>query len=199
MDRKGLFLKTLLLSLIFLGIVIFINSIFLRSKKEIQTEIKVLLVREIPASFPVGTHLPNIRETDVCGAIDPANFEPLKYLVYFYDPRVIWESDVDTNGEEDDHLIHRDMVERLVNLIELVTRRKGTLVVMDAYRPYGGGHTQNSLHREGRAIDLKSKGITLEELAKFCWAVGFDWVYLEGKSGVPTHVHCSIRSLKNNY
>ncbi len=64
--------------------------------------------------------------------------------------------------------------------------------MQDAYRP-GGIHNPTSLHKEGRAIDITCKELSLEKLAKLCWAAGFDWVYHEVKAKLGAHVHCSVK------
>ncbi|MFC1452487.1 hypothetical protein ACFLSJ_03985 [Verrucomicrobiota bacterium] len=111
--------------------------------------------------------------------------------MYIDDPRVWWESDNDDKDTEDDHSIHRSLEAPLRRLIELVHERGGALEVQDAYRA-GGVHNPRSLHKEGRALDVTCDEMSLEDLAKLCWAAGFDWVYHEDR-GTGPHVHCSVR------
>ena len=120
------------------------------------------------------------------------SFSPGRDLVHIEDTRVWWESDNDAGDDEDDHTIHRSMEAPLKALIELVSQRGATLKVQDTYRP-SGVHNSRSLHKEGRAIDLTAKDMSLEELAKLCWVAGFDWVYYEAKAGSGSHVHCSVK------
>jgi hypothetical protein len=147
--------------------------------------------REEPAHFPRDTHLPNRPELATCAANNPDRFSPGRDLVRLDDSRVEWESDCDSGDDEDDHTIHQAMEEPLNRLIELVIQAGGKLVVQDTYRPQLI-HSSKSLHKEGRALDVTSEGISLEKLAKLCWVAGFDWVYYEvsGKGG--DHVHCSV-------
>ena len=65
-----------------------------------------------------------------------------------------------------------------------------TLRVQEGYEGYRPKpqHLARSLHKEGRAIDVTCKEMSLEELARLCWVAGFDWVFHE-----PDHVHCSVR------
>ncbi len=150
------------------------------------------VVRRPPLHFPPGTYLPRIPEARASGPIDLPTFCPEHDLVRFDDPRIWWESDHDSNDDEDDHLMHRNLVPPLRRLVELVEKHGGHLEVQDAYRP-SGVHNPRSLHKEGRAVDLTCRGLSLEDLARFAWAAGFDWVYYEyGKPG-GDHVHCSVR------
>jgi hypothetical protein len=147
--------------------------------------------RKAPRRFPKNTHMPSVRESAASGAVDPSRFDPRRDLVRFTDYRVWFESDRDTNDDEDDHLIHRSVEAPLRRLIDLLQQRKEQLRIHDAYRPKGV-HSIRSLHREGRALDLTSEKMSLAELAKLCWVAGFDWVYYEaGKGG--EHVHVSVK------
>ncbi len=150
-------------------------------------------VRDIPAAFPRNTHLPTRREMDVSGSVDPERFSPGRDLVYVDDSRVWWESDHDTGDDECDHSVHRALDLPLRRLIALVATRNGTLEVHDAYRPTKI-HNSRSLHKEGRAIDVTCDELGLEELAKLCWAAGFDWVYHESPARGGAHIHASVRT-----
>lgn len=151
-----------------------------------------LTVREIPKDFPANTHMPSTGEGATSGSIDLGTFSAGRDLTYFDDARVWWESDNDTNDTECDHSIHRALVAPLRRLIELVSQAGGTLEVHDAYRP-SGIHAARSLHLEGRAIDVTCDELGLKELAKLCWAAGFDWVFYESKAKGGAHVHVSVR------
>jgi hypothetical protein len=154
------------------------------------------VVRRQPSRFPRDTHLPRKNELLACGPINLKTFSPAKDLVRIDDRRVWWESD-HRHGPEDDHVINQALEEPLRKLINLVDKRGGVLKVYDAYRATGV-HLSNSLHKEGRAIDLTCEGFSLEVLAKLCWAAGFDWVYYEGptKKG-GDHIHCSVKANKS--
>ena len=153
-------------------------------------------VRAAPASFPRDSNLPRGRETFASGPINLATFNPDKDLMHFEDKRVWFESDHQKNPVADDHIIHRAMEVPLKRLVNLLEKKGGKLKVYDAYRPAAQNniHLENSLHCEGRAIDLTSEGINLSELAKLAWQAGFDFVLYEkpGKGG-GEHLHCSVK------
>ncbi|MGD9873511.1 MAG: hypothetical protein AB7T27_04495 [Kiritimatiellia bacterium] len=150
-------------------------------------------VRPEPDSFKPNKRMPHRSEIKSSGAIHLKTFFPEYDLVHVDDPRVWWESDNDKNDNEDDHLVHYAMEVPLKRLIELVAREGGQLKVQDAYRDEGI-HYPKSLHKEGRAIDLTCENMTLEKLAKLCWAAEFDWVFYEAPKGGGDHIHASVRA-----
>ncbi len=149
--------------------------------------------RRQPNHFPRGTHLPKKNELLASGPNNPKAFVPAREIMRIEDIRVWWESD-NRPGPEDDHLINHAMEAPVRRLFNLVSARKALLKVHDTYRPTGV-HLDHSLHKEGRAIDLTCEGITMETLAKLCWAAGFDWVYYEaGNKKNGEHIHCSVKA-----
>ncbi len=154
--------------------------------------IQALDLREEPESFPRNTYMPNIRESEASGSIDLNTFSAGRDLIYFDDETVWWESDNDdhTFDTECDHSMHKNMKEPLEKLIILVNNAGGTLKVQDSFRAHGV-HSARSLHKEGRAIDLTAENLDLEQLAKFAWMAGFDWVYFETSGGL--HIHASVK------
>ncbi|HNR93862.1 MAG TPA: hypothetical protein PKM67_03310 [Kiritimatiellia bacterium] len=159
-----------------------------------QAELHLLTaVRAEPDAFKPNMRLPHRSEIRSSGAIHLKAFFPEYDLMHVDDPRVWWESDHDTDDVEDDHLVHYAMEIPLKRLIELVHREGGKLKVQDAYRA-DGIHYPKSLHKEGRAIDLTCENMTLEKLAKLCWAADFDWVFYEAPKGGGHHIHASVRA-----
>lgn len=150
-------------------------------------------VREAPDRFPANARMPRRQEGKVSGSIPTPGFSPRLDLIRIHDERVWWESENDKNDVEDDHHFHYAMEEPMRRLIELVARKGALLKVQDAYREEGI-HSKRSLHREGRAVDVTAEGIPLEELAKLCWAAGFDWVFYESPRRGGAHVHASVRA-----
>jgi hypothetical protein len=138
------------------------------------------------------THYPPRREVLVSGANDPESFDPDEDLIEYHDPTIWWESDNDGDWDtENDHQIHRDILPALVRLNALVLQENATLKVQDAYRAEGI-HSPESLHREGRALDLTADGMGLARLAQLAVQAGFDWVYYESPKGGGAHVHASV-------
>jgi len=151
-----------------------------------------LPVRPAPTHFPPDTCLPDTKELLASGPIDLTTFSPGRDLIRFDDPRVWFESDHAAGHDEDDHTVHRVVEEPLRRLVQLLGQHHAHLRVYDGYRPVGV-HLSKSLHREGRAIDISSDEIALEELAKLCWQAGFDWVFFENAARGGAHVHASVR------
>jgi hypothetical protein len=147
-------------------------------------------MRDIPARFPLHTRMPTLSEASSSRPIAAVAFDFDRDIVWVDDSRVWWESDHDGGRDtEEDRLMHWAMEDAFRRLAELVCAEGGLLKVQDAYRAEGI-HSRNSLHKQGRAIDLTSENMSLARLAALCWAAGFDWVYYEKSGGL--HIHASV-------
>lgn len=155
-----------------------------------------LPVRAEPKRFKANSYLPRKHEGRAAGSIVPGTFSPKYDLILVDDDRVWWESDHDKNDTENDHQMHWAVQDPFRRLVELVVREDALLKVQDAYR-VEGIHASRSLHKEGRALDLTAEGVSLEKLAKLCWAAGFDWVYYESPKRGGAHIHCSVRATRD--
>lgn len=174
---------------------------------------QIVQVRPFPDRFARGSHMPDIKESEACGAISNSVFSPGRDLVYVEDPHVWWESDFDgETDDEDDHSMHRSIEPAFRRLVAMLEASNATLRVQEAYRPTTI-HSSLSLHKEGRALDLTCPdldpscertdpangaqilptALSLEILAKMCWAAGFDWVYYEVPKKSGAHIHASCR------
>ena len=174
---------------------------------------QIVPVRPFPDRFPRGSHMPDIKESEASGAISNSVFSPGRDLVYVDDPNVWWESDFDGEADdEDDHSMHRSIEPAFRRLVAMLAASNATLRVQEAYRP-STIHASTSLHKEGRALDLtcpdldpscertdpsvgtqiRPTPLSLEILAKMCWAAGFDWVYYEVPKNSGPHLHVSSR------
>ncbi len=170
-------------------------------------------LRPFPASFPRRSCMPDVRESEACGSISNSLFSPGRDLVFVDDPRVWWESEFDGETDDEcDHTMHRSIEAPFRRLVELVCASNATLRVQECYRATGI-HSGASLHKEGRALDLTCPdldpsvpktsptnpdqvlptALSLEILAKLCWAAGFDWVYYEVPRNSGAHLHVSMR------
>ena len=172
-------------------------------------------VRDAPKEFKRNTYLPNVRESEASGSNAPRTFSPGRDLVFFDDPRVWWKSDnraANDANDECSHSVHKSMVEPLTRLANLAAETEWVLKVQGAYAAESGVHSANTLHKQGRAIDLtfgdpanpsgrldtKQMQTAYEVLAKLAYQAGFDWVYYEYGSGTGPHVHASVRVDRNN-
>lgn len=84
---------------------------------------------------------------------------------------------------------------RLVKLLQDDSAFWESILIYVNYAYDTGGHGENSLHYEGRALDLQVQDDRADvqgRLAGLAWLAGFDWVWHEPGGNRP-HVHASKR------
>nr|CAB3266054.1 Hh1 hedgehog homolog 1 [Phallusia mammillata] len=99
----------------------------------------------------------------------------------------------DDEANMEDRRMTKRCEDKLLSLALLVTNELNSrLRVTEAWAPEGS-HGPNSLHYEGRAVDINlASGDTSSYpfLARLAYDAGFDWVHYASKN----HIHCSVRS-----
>jgi len=150
-------------------------------------------VRDIPSRFRANERMPTRSEKSSSGMLTDTVFRPEFDLVRIEECHRVHPLHHDKNDTEDDHLFHRVMEEPFRRLVQLVHEQGATLKVQDVYRAEGVHHSK-SLHKQGRAIDITAKDMSLSELAKLTWASGFDWVFFESPKRGGAHIHASMRA-----
>ncbi len=117
-------------------------------------------------------------------------------------PGIIFKREEEPPYDEEDILMHPAMLLPLYRLSELVAEAwdgEYQLRITDAYDSLlehdlnqPDENLKYSLHFEGRAVDLTTWPIELDNYARLCalaHCAGFDWVHNEG-----THCHAAIRA-----